>query len=261
MSEQKEIDLCILFFYHKCDELTLRHYSSLVSSNPDARILPLTNAVSEYLPDSVDVAEFAAEWAVSQPWRNIDVTLYAWFLNRKFSAKRYVLIEYDCFCNVNLKAHYADVWDADVAGVDYFTLRRNPRWEWFKQSELQKLSSDARPHAAGVVPFVGMMFSHAALEKIVGIVSRDDLFCELRLGTAIRKLKLKFKRLPLKARATICWHPYPFQINNPGLFHGIKSLSHNSGKEKQPGRIAALFYDLKRSFNRQRILKQNRPQQ
>jgi hypothetical protein len=112
-----------------------------------------------------------------------------------------------------------------------------------------------------VVPFVGMMFSHAALEKIVGIVSRDDLFCELRLGTAIRKLKLKFKRLPLKARATICWHPYPFQINNPGLFHGIKSLSHNSGKEKQPGKIAALFYDLKRSFNRQRILKQNRPQQ
>jgi hypothetical protein len=261
MSVKNELDLCILFFYHKCDELTLRHYQSLLDSNPGARVLPLTNSVSEYLPGSIDVAEFASEWAVSQPWRNIDVTLYSWFLHRTFSAQRYLLIEYDCFCNVNLKEHYAAVWDADVAGVDYFTPNRNPRWEWFKQSELQRLSAEDSRHAAGVVPFVGMMFSHAALEKIVKTVSRDDLFCELRLGTAIRKLGLNFKRLPLRARATICWHPYPFQINKPGLFHGIKTLAHNSGKERQPGRIGSLFYDLRRSFNRQRILKHNRPQQ
>ena len=257
----KQMDLCILFFYHKCDELTRKHYELLVNSNPDACIIPLTRAVSEHLPGSVDVAEFAAGWEISQPWRNIDVTLYAWFQNRAVSAQRYILIEYDCYCDVDLKSHYAEVWDADIAGVDYFTSSANPGWHWFNPGELQKLPAQDRQHAAGVVPFVGMMFSHSALEKIVASLDQRDLFCELRLGTAIKKWGLRFKRLPLRKRLLISWHAYPWQINQPGLYHGIKSLNHNAGKAPTPSGLAALFYDWKRSFNPQRILKQRPPGQ
>jgi hypothetical protein len=96
------------------------------------------------------------------------------------------------------------------------------------------------------------MFSHEALEKIVANVYRHGVFCELNLGTAIVKLGLNFRRLPLLKRSTICWHTYPWQPTRPGLFHGVKSLDHNKGKRRQPGIAGAYVYDLLRSLTHDR---------
>jgi len=252
----KNPKLCILFLYHKCDDLTRNHLNSLTLSNPDAVIIPLTNAVTEHLPNTVDVASFQSRWPTSNHWRNIDTTIYNWFLNRTIDAEKYLFIEYDCFCNVNLIDYYKEVWDSDVAGVDFFSIKKNPGWNWFRENELDKLTDTERPHASGIAPFVCTLFSHNALEQTITNTNNADIFCELRLGTTVRKLNLKFKRLPLLKRSTISWHPYPWQINRPGLFHGIKSCDHNSGREPQPGLLKTIYYDIRRSFSSWRILKE-----
>jgi hypothetical protein len=118
--------------------------------------------------------------------------------------------------------------------------------------ELHNIPLEDRLHAAGIVPFTCTMFSHAALEKIVGNVYTHYIFCELRLGTTVNKLGLKFQRLPRLKRSTLCWHEYPWQTNRPGFFHAVKSLDHNLGKRRQPGDIPARVYDFLRSLTHTR---------
>ena len=245
-------NLCILFLYHKCDELTKFHLSVLCKSNPTAIVVPLTDSVPELLPGSIDVSLFPSLFSDAPKWRSIDATIYRWFRNRKVNARRYLIIEYDCLCNVDLNNYYAEVMSADVAGIDLFTRADNPGWKWFRDEEVNKLPYEDRTFAAGIVPFTCTIFSHEALENIVENVYRQDVFCELRLGTIIRKLGLRFQRLQLLMRSTICWHTYPWKTSRPGLFHSIKTLDHNKGKYRQPGSIGSYIYDLLRSHTHDR---------
>jgi hypothetical protein len=245
-------NLCILFLYHKCDPLTKFHLSSLAASNPNSFILPLTDSVPELLPGSVDVGVFPSTFEEGQKWRTIDTTVYRWFENRTFNARRYLLVEYDCLCNVDLEDYYREVLDAEVAVIDYFTPKENPRWKWFGESELSKLPPEDRKYAGGVVPFTCTMFSHDALARIVDGILRNDIFSELRLGTAVRKLGLDCRRLPVPKRSTITWHGYPWRTDGLGLFHSVKVLDHNNGKPRRPGDIAARFHDWFRSLTRDR---------
>jgi hypothetical protein len=245
-------DLCILFFFHKSDELTKVHLASLCKSNPTAAIVPVTDSVPDLLPCSIDVSQFPSSWVKAHKWRSIDTTLYRWFENRTLNADHYLILEYDCLCTVDLKQHYAEVMKADVAGVDFFKRNDNPRWKWFMQNELNKIPEKDRIYAAGVVPLTCTMFSHDALEKIVSNAYRHDVFCELRLGTIINKLGLKFERMPSLKRSTICWHSYSWQANRSGLFHSIKSLDHNKMKRRQPGVIGSHIYDTLRLLTHDR---------
>lgn len=249
-----EHEFTILFLYHKCDQLTRNHLDSLRMSNPAVVVVPVTDTVPELLPGSVDVGKFPDPWASAQKWRSIDSTLYRWFANRTFNSRRYLVVEYDCFCNVNLVAYYAAVMSADVAGIDLFKRAENPRWKWFMESEIGKLPSADRPYAAGIVPFTCTMFSHEALEGIVANVCRNDVFCELRLGTVVSKLGLNFARLSIPNRESICWHIYPWRTDRQGLFHSIKSLDHNRGRRKQPGAWASTIHDFLRSLTCDREL-------
>jgi hypothetical protein len=247
-------DLCILFFFHKCDELTQFHLASLRKHNPDSFILPLTDDVPQLLPGAIDVARFPSSFATAQKWRSVDTTFYRWFENRSFNARRYLSLEYDCLCTVNLRDYYSEVFDADVAGVDFFTREQNPRWKWFMSGEMDKLPAEDRKYAAGICPLTCTFYSHEALEEISRRIHRQDLFSELRLGTIVNKLGLAFRPLPPLKRSTVCWHTYPWQANRPGLFHGIKSLRHNDGRPRQPGMLASRLYAWLRSLNHDRQL-------
>ncbi len=246
--------LCVLFLYHKCDKLTLSHFEKLKESNPHIKIIPLTDSVSEYLPGTVDVNQFPSSWPTSCKWRNIDVTVYRWFEHREFDAEKYLFLEHDCLCTVDLVKLYESVWDSDVTVANYFSIAENPHWYYFRKRELARLPKEDLPYASGVSPFMGAMFSHSALKKYLSQVVPGDIFCELRLGTTIRKAGLNFKRLPLSVRKTICWHCYPWQANRPGLFHAIKLLDHNFKRKPEPGFILSVIYDVLRSRSPRRYL-------
>lgn len=218
--------LCIIFMYHKCDKLTLLHFELLQRSNPQAIIVPVVDSVPGMIPGTVDVGKFPSRWAgTTDLWKNCDTILYRWFENREVSADKYVVIEYDCLCTVDLKEYFKEVWDSDVAPVNMFTWPEDNHWYWFR--ELNKLDPTDQAFAAGIMPFTCCLLSHEALEKIIAITTQADVISELRLGTAVKRLGLKVKMMPNSIRNHIFWHLYPWRVKSPGLYHPIKWVNHN----------------------------------
>ena len=224
-------ELCILFSYHADDELTRLHYDELRRSNPMYPIVPLVDEdLKSYLPGAIDVRKFADRWPAARPWRRCDTKLYRWFENRSVDARRYVLLEYDCLVTVDLAQAYREVWDVDVAARDCFLpddrldTRQGEltgkKWYWFR--EVSSLDRIDRQHAAGLVPLACTFFSHRGLEAIVANVTRKDVFCELRLGTAARKAGLTLTPFPGSLRETVRWDPIVPPEEPAGVYHAVK---------------------------------------
>jgi F5/8 type C domain len=226
-------ELCILFAYHKVDALTLHHLSLIEKHSHGFPVIPITDDVPEHLPNSVDVKDFPDLWPKTDAWRRCDTMLYRWFLNREITAKRYVFLEYDVLCNADLREIYAPVWDADIAGRDLFLpgTKRNMRfgkevpddWAWF--DEIAQLPEADRPYAAGLVPLVGILFSHRGLDAVVNNVTDRDVFCELRMGTAARKAGLEIREFPSPLRDGLQWDVHILVPEGEGVFHSVKSLA------------------------------------
>lgn len=253
-------ELCILFAYHKLDELTIKHFELLKQHNPRHHIIPITDKISKYLPGTIDVNVFhdpwakAFPWRKTHPWRRCDTMLYRWFMNRTISAERYLLLEYDCLCTVDVADAYADVWNADVAARDFYIpgQGRHPisgeyvNEEWPHFQDIGKLPSADRPYAAGLSPVAGMFFSHHGLQSIVRNATRSDVFCELRLGTAARKAGLNIVEFPPSLKQTIWWDPYPFTPQVPGVYHAIKPKSSGVDSDAKQSTLGGLRLSLKR---------------
>ncbi|MGD1907625.1 MAG: hypothetical protein ACFB0C_16785 [Leptolyngbyaceae cyanobacterium] len=216
-------ELCVLFHYHKVDPLTLQHFDLLKEHNPDAAIISVTSSISEYLPGSVDVDDFPSKWDTRNKWRAIDTTFYIWFLNRQVSAERYVIIEYDCRCTMPLKEAYAEVWDAQVSCRSFYTPETKPGWGWFNEKEINNLDPSDRPYIAGVVPYACSFFSHEAAERMIENLTINDVFCELRMGTAIRKAGLTVTPFPPSLKQGVYSDTHPFDLSQPGVYHPVKS--------------------------------------
>jgi hypothetical protein len=255
-------ELCILFSYHKCDDVTVHHLELLKKHNPSVIIVPLTDDVPEQLPESVDVKDFPSRWTTKDKWAGVDIMLYKWFLNRTETARRYLVLEYDCMCTMPIAHAYAGVWNADVACAKFVRRWTHPLWHWFSPESLAKLDPEDRPIAAGVVPYVGALYSHRALEAILDNVTSNDAFAELRLGTAISKAGLDVTRLPRELRRTIQWDLFTGDRSRPGIYHAVKSkadesrvLEMRAAREAQgrgsgsqlvrvAGRVARRYYQL-----------------
>lgn len=215
-------ELCILYHYHSIDDLTLQHLNLIKENNPDDIVIPVTNDVDEYLPDTVDVNKFPSPWDTSSKWRSIDTTFYLWFLNREVSAKRYLILEYDCRCTMPLRDAYAEVWDADVSCRTFYTPENKPNWGWFKKEEVNKLDPEDRPYIAGVVPYVATLFSHDGATRTIENLTYNDVFCELRMGTAIRKAGLQVQTFPESLKKTIYATTTKLDLSKPGIYHPVK---------------------------------------
>lgn len=253
-------DLCVLFLYHKSDELAEHHLALLEKSNPGTAIVPIyadpePDLKPKFLPGTVDARTVSSRWKILSGWKAPDVAVYRWFLNRKVDAERYIALEYDCLCTVNLREHYASVWNSDIAVVSYFTLQQNPRWMWFTPDELAKLPQDLRPNAAGISPFAGTMFSASTLDQLVEHSCSEEMIGDLRIGTYIRKLGLNVAVLPLHVRAHISWNEYHWRIEKQGLYHAVKGVDHNSrALPRQLGLIESWLVDIGRQLDPARSL-------
>ncbi|MFT7531215.1 MAG: hypothetical protein ACI9FD_002226 [Gammaproteobacteria bacterium] len=92
-------ELCILFLYHKVDDITLQNFDLLTFLNPEDVVVPLALDPAQTIPsllETIDVASLASEWDLSNVWRSVDAVVYTWFRNRKSTARRYCIMEYDC---------------------------------------------------------------------------------------------------------------------------------------------------------------------
>jgi hypothetical protein len=223
-------DFCILFAYHKVDALTRHHLELLKQHNPEAPIIPVTDDVAAHLEGGVDVMNFPDHWPKANPWRRCDTMLYRWFLNRNLTAERYVWLEYDVLCTTSIRDAYAEVWDADVACKHYRLPTHRPdgqrsEADWFWFSEINRLPEADRRFAAGLAPLACTMFSHRGLELITQNVTTNDVFCELRIGTAALKSGLRVQQFSSSLGAGIQWNAHGSVPTGKGVFHAVKTLA------------------------------------
>ena len=89
-----------------------------------------------------------------------------WFLHGGIRARRYLMLEWDTLATMPVKEFYEELWDGDAVATSVKLIETHPRWQWFRQ-QLHLLPPHLRQHAAGVVPFNGLLLSHRALAAVV----------------------------------------------------------------------------------------------
>lgn len=224
VSTRAASELGILFAYHRLGPVVERNLGSLSELNSDATVIPI--ATTEGLNVS------SGFWAYDNrfwfnltggldsklSWYNLDALYYEYYRRRNDNCKRWLLAEWDVFCNGSIKDYFGSLWDAPFVSTDIH--EKGSGWFWFCDTD--KMPNDVRKFATGLSPLAGTLISDAALEKIVlnsWWIDRP-VFCELRLGTIARFSGVEMFPNP-NGRGKVIWRPKPI-IEGKGLWHPMK---------------------------------------
>jgi hypothetical protein len=237
---QKQHEYIILFLYHKRnDPVTWKHYGLMKHFNPKVPIIPIIDGGVNELPGTVDVKDFPSKWYTDNLYFYPDTLLYRWFENRQISAKRYVMIEYDAYCELSFPEFLKDVWDKPVACHKYFTYEWWPDWYWFQYDMSNwNIPEYLQGDLAAISPFGFILFQHDALATIVANAIPYRMFCETRIATACRKMDIPVSIMKnaentigyrecdlIKAPYPAIYHPVKLMDFNPNQLIGIHQTS------------------------------------
>lgn len=210
-----ETELTILMgWYKEHDPVKVEAFEenrqSFLSHNPDCQLLTVMNVFEDN----------------EQAWLASDLPMFYWYLinGRKHNSKRYLLVEWDCWCDCDLKDYFKLVWDLDLV-VPSVKYPERDEWYWFKHYSV--LPNNLQKYATGIVPFCGILVSDYAMNKISQEIIKPDylnLISELRLGTVATMLGIDPVPNPVCNR-TITWkESNPFELKYKGLHHPRKRL-------------------------------------
>ncbi len=212
-------DLTILIgWYNEKDPIKIEAFEenrkSFLISNPELEIITVMNSFHD-IEDNKD-----------QAWLCSDIPMYQWYLenSKKQNSARYLLVEWDCWCDVDLKEYFKKVWDCDLV-VPCVKYPERDSWYWF--SKINDLPKNVIKYAVGVMPFCGILISNKAMKKICREIVKPKymkVISELRLGTIATMLKIDPIPNPVPNRI-IGWHGVsPYDCKYKGLHHPRKML-------------------------------------
>lgn len=148
----------------------------------------------------------------------------------KLSAKRYIFLEWDCYCNIDLSEFYKEVWHADLAAQHVIDPDKDPEWGHFDHTYSSSCPEKAKGCLFGVAPLAAILLSDHALSSICDELKSDftwrDTFCELRVATIAKFLGLNIQQMPEYKRkflraAPPCWDFS--ECNEPAVWHMVKN--------------------------------------
>jgi hypothetical protein len=200
------LDCCILFIYHRTNEVTRRHLELAKEHNPDIPIIPLSD-VEDGFPGTIKAT---GRWKIFHPWKHVD---YNWYENHRIEAERYIIFEWDCLCNTSVRSFYEPVWDCDLAVSKISTM--NDGWWWFKEYERVKPLTPC-----GAIPIAGSLISKRLLDKISEGPVLQNVFCELRLGSLAVGYNAKIGLMPCGDNMLLARSED--ECVNPGVYHPVK---------------------------------------
>jgi len=210
----KEHDLVILIAWHtetSADRVTVFNANmvSFREYNPDIHIEVIINP----FPDK------------REAWLSTDLSIFSWYRdNVNVVSARYLIVEWDCWCNCDLRDYYKKVWECDlvVPNVKYPEI---DDWYWF--SQVDHLPVHLRPFATGITPFCGVLVSDKAMRSICDVIfdaGFNGLNSELRFATIATMLNIHPIVNPVFNR-TLGWRaPFPGSEQHVGLHHPRKEL-------------------------------------
>jgi len=209
-------DLTILMvWHHESDERKIECFKENRKSfqfyNPEVEVVTIINPF-----ENSPIA-----------WLNSDLSIFNWYNEHKDTvrSKRFLLVEWDCWCDINLKTYYRSVWDYDVVAPCVKYPERDD-WHWF--NDLSKLPESSRLFATGIVPFSGILLSEKAMRIINDEILKPEytgLNSELRFATIATMLGFDPVPAPVCSRS-ITWKTHvPFDLKYKGLHHPRKILA------------------------------------
>ena len=188
-------DVVILVAYHEKPsvlELLKHHLERFRRFNPGVAIVPVTHSKLDRHP----------AWDYGNMWHFCDNIYYRWFLSEsRVLSRRYIWFDYDTWCNENVHEFFQQVWDAPLACAKHFAHKEYPTWMWFHRTDLLPCGEQYRNQEElhGVAPICGVMLSQDVFAMLVEEqVNHADtwrhVFCELRLGTLLRKCGVAIRK-------------------------------------------------------------------
>jgi hypothetical protein len=159
-------------------------------------------------------------------WLCSDVPMYNWYLKngKANNSERYLLVEWDCWCDISIKDYYSCVWNKDLVAPSVQYIERDS-WCWFES--IKKLPEHSRKYATGVVPFCGILLSDHAMQSICPEIIKPEymkVISELRLGTVATMLGIYPVPNPQPSRALGWKGTSNFDLTHKGLHHPRKFL-------------------------------------
>ena len=159
-------------------------------------------------------------------WRNCDRNIRDWWRSNRdrVRAGTMVFAEYDVLCNVDAKEVLPELpRGVGIAGARVMSRIRDRRTFW-PFCEIDRLPLPMRPLSVALAPLAVLVIARTALDLILMTEFDDlfssDIFCELRLPTAIRMGGMQAAGMTLPYV-----HVTPMAVDDcpAGIYHPVKS--------------------------------------
>ncbi|WP_345319755.1 hypothetical protein [Novipirellula rosea] len=217
---------CSVFLHHDDDPVTRDHFARLqrFSSGPTVAVSSATPlATGESIADfSHSLWRAQVEQRPKLKAKSTDLLLIDWFRNRRVSADRYFIVEWDTLVNQSIDDLLLPVTQFPLAAPSIRLSHREP--EWFRRQR-PHIPADLRPLATGMVPFSCIMVSHAVLNQIAMLYTEDlmglgEVTGELRFATLAARCGITPVSIPSLHRVT--WMPFRPIGLGATIYHPVK---------------------------------------
>lgn len=172
-------ELTILFVHHDCCDVTRFHFDVVNSVQPGLVVPVFCNdgTCGRPIPRAI---RLPMSFTRGRNWHNVDWIIRDWFRScDRVDSKRYVIMDWDCYCNIDLQNWFGDLWDSPFVGSNV----AEQSWYWFLQRDF--LPHNLFHFACGVWPLNGVLMSNFAMQIFASELLPEGIFSELRLPTVL----------------------------------------------------------------------------
>jgi hypothetical protein len=234
----KQNKIAILFTHHSNNEVVSYNYNKLKENNPNTDIYKIGFSCHDLLEGSFKV-EKDQEWlpknnllATDHPDKRklteADLFIYDFVDKNDFDYDKYLIIEWDTYCNCSIEEFYKDALQKNFFCHNIIEPEEVKEWYWYKR--LYNYQKQI-PLLCGVYPTSGLLVSKQKIKQIIEILKNnprqyDNLNSEMRLGCL---LKQTLEHLDIAfdgCENFITYHGegVKFNKNTNGYFHPIKHI-------------------------------------
>jgi len=229
----------IIFTHHKVDDVVINNYNRIKQFNPDKQIYTVGFKNMDLLPNSFivdDNQEYLPKNIKAirpdEPnfiyWTQADLLIYDFAHHNELIYDRYLLLEWDTWCNCSIEEFYGDSLKKETFG---HTMHHPPKDKWVWYEMLTEEQKNKFLVFGGYTPTSGLLFSKDILIKINEHIIKyprlyDDVFSELRLGSIIKSLTGYLDTPFYDAHTYMNWKNdlISFDKNKKGYYHPIKTI-------------------------------------